>query len=138
MKQGDNPFLLLAESSPDAIFVGIRGCFAYLNPAALTLFGAGSAEQLLGRPFLERIHPDYHAVVTERARRLHEPGENAPLLDEVYLRLDGTPVEVEVSAVPFRFDGENGGLVFVRDISARRQAEAELRRSQQLLSLIHI
>jgi diguanylate cyclase (GGDEF)-like protein/PAS domain S-box-containing protein len=126
----DDQFFLLTESSPDAIFIGTEGRFAYVNPAARRLFGAHSPEQLLGQPVIERIHPDHRGVVAERIRRLDEDGENAPLLEEIYLRLDGTPVEVEVSAVPFRYAGTDGALVFVRDISSRKRAEKDLLASE--------
>jgi len=130
VSQSDNQFHQLAESSPDAIYVGAEGRFIYANPAAVSLFGAVSVAQLLGQPIIERIHPDDRAVVMTRIARLYERGESAPPLEETYLRLDGTPVEVEVSAVPFCFNGVGGGLVFVRDITQRKRAERALRESE--------
>ena len=133
MNQHENPFFQLTESSPDAIYVAIGGRFSYLNPAAVRLFGATSAAQLFGEPFIERIHPDDRAVVADRARRLYENGEPASLLEETYLRLDGTPISVEVSAVPFRYEDANSALVFVRDITLRRRAQDEIRALNQTL-----
>jgi len=37
--------------------------------------------------------------------------------------MTGEIIDVEVSAVPFQFKGDNGGLVFVMDITARKKAE---------------
>ena len=56
------------------------------------------------------------------------------LLDEVYIKLDGTPVDVEVKAVPFQYEGEHGVLVMLRDISSRKRAEAELHTAYERLS----
>lgn len=130
MSQAKDQFYTLAEISPDAIFVTVRGRFRYLNAAALRLFGAGSADELIGRSVLERIHPRDRAAVAARIRRLHDDAATAPLLEETYLRLDGTHVDVEVSAVPFRFDEEDeevdAALVFARDITKRKRAEEVL------------
>jgi len=129
----DNPFFQLSESSPDAIFVAVDGCFSYVNPAALELFGAESPSQLLGTPVIERIHPEQRQQVAERMRMLFAEQQAAPLLEEVYLRLDGSSVDVEVAAVPFEFNSQRAGLVFVRDITQRKRAEADLHQYQALL-----
>ncbi|MDD5295757.1 MAG: EAL domain-containing protein [Rhodocyclaceae bacterium] len=129
-------FYQVAESSPDAIFLSEDGRFAYLNPAALRLFGASSRSQVLGQMVVERVRPERRAVVAERIRRLYQHGESASLVEESFLRLDGTIVEGEVSAVPFLCEGKTCGLVFVRDISKRKRAESELNRYQRLLRSI--
>jgi len=127
MNPNEIQFHAMVESSPEAITAGLSGRYVYVNAAAMRLFGAASAEQLLGQPILDRIHPDYRAVVSERMSRLIEAKEVAPPLEEVYLRMDGTPVDVEVYAVPMRINGEDGAVAFVRDISARKAAEVVLR-----------
>ena len=52
----------LVELSPNPIFINRDDRIDYVNPAAMELFGATSAEQLLGRSPLELFHPDYHAA----------------------------------------------------------------------------
>jgi PAS domain S-box-containing protein len=138
MNPNEIQFHAMVENSPEAVVVGLAGCYVYVNPAAVRLFGATSAEQLLGQPILDRIHPNYRAVVAERMSRLTEAKEAVPLLEECYLRMDGTPVDVEVYAVPLRLGDEDGAAAFVRDISTRKAAEAALRsnaeRHETLLS----
>ena len=127
MNPNEIQFHAVVESSPEAILVGLGGRNVYVNVAAMRLFGATSAEQLLGQPILDRIHPDYRTVVAERFRQLTEAKMACPPLDEVFLRMDGTSVDVEVYAVPLRLGDEDGAVAFVRDISARKAAEATLR-----------
>ena len=127
----------LVESAPDAIMVQTRGRFAYVNPAALRLYGAQSRDQLLGQPVIERIHPDCRAASLERFRLLADERKVAPPQDKQFLRMDGTPVDVEVSAVPFQYENEDGALVFVRDITERKRSELiqkKLNRALRLLS----
>ncbi len=118
-------FQLLVESAPDAIFIQTKGFFAYANPAAIKLFGAASLKDLLGTPVMDRFHPHYHETVRERIRLLTEEKSEVPPLEQVYVRMDGSCVDVEVSAVPFRFKENDGALVYARDISTQKQAEKQ-------------
>jgi PAS domain S-box-containing protein len=47
--------------------------------------------------------------------------------------MDGSHLNVEVNSVPFQFKGENGALVFVRDITERKIAEEALHRFKLLV-----
>ena|GEM_PF-2476922 len=124
LRESEEIFRNLVESAPKAIFVQTRGCFAYVNAACLKLYGAACPEDLLGSSVLARFHPDYHALATERMRRVNQERQSAPALEMRHLRLDGRPLDVEVSAVPLLYAGENGALVFVHDITERKREEA--------------
>ena len=126
LERSERRYRMLLDSAPDAIFVTRSGRFMYLNPAALKLFGADDAAQLLGRPGLERIHPDDHAAVNERRQRLLGDRVAVPPLAERYLRLDGSVVDVEVTAAPYADEPGLSTQVVVRDITERRQAERAL------------
>ncbi|MFO7941364.1 MAG: PAS domain S-box protein [Bacillota bacterium] len=133
LQESERRFRSLVWGAPDAIFVQTGGRFVFVNDAAMQLFGAEEPEDLLGNSVIERMHPDYRNVVEERIRRLNEQSIAAPALEEVYLRLDGTPVPVEVSAVPTRYGGEPGAVVFVRDVSERKRLERTQRKMQTRL-----
>jgi PAS domain S-box-containing protein len=131
LKQSEERFRMVVESAPDAIFVrSVSGHFVYLNDAAVRLFGAASSDQLIGMHIRERIPPEEYAAIADRIGRLNE-GQAAPMIEQTFLRMDGCPVTVEVSAVPLRYEGANGALVFARDISERKRAERALRESER-------
>jgi PAS domain S-box-containing protein len=132
LNQSEANFRLLAESAPQAIFVQVKGCFAYVNPEAMKLFGVESIEHLIGQPLTERIHPDYHQLVRERTRILNEERRAVPSIEQIYLKMDGSFINVEVSAAPFRFHGIDGALVFSKNITDRKNAEATLRENEEL------
>ncbi len=125
LRESEERFRSVVESAPDAIFIQTGGCFAYLNRSAISLFGASKAEEILGRRIVDLIHPDYRDLVAERIRQLNKSQQGVPILEERILRLDGNEVYVEVSAVPFTFAGQQGALVFLRDIDRRKKAEEE-------------
>ena len=121
--ESEKRFRLLVESSPDAIFVHVDWRFAYLNQSAVSLFGATSTLDLLGASVLDRHQPDGYDVARDRIEMLYRQKIAVPLLEQVFLRLDGARVNVEVSAVPVNYQGGDGALVFVRDITERIERE---------------
>ncbi len=120
----------LVELSPDAIFVNRDGRVEFVNQAALSLFGAEHAGQLVGRPALDLFHPDSHALVRERIRRLLA-GSRVPVVREQVLRLDGSTREVEVVAAPFRDDQGIAIQVVLHDVTEQLRREAALRASEE-------
>jgi PAS domain S-box-containing protein len=132
LKESEERFRTLVESAPEAIFVQTRGRFAYVNPAAARLLCGGNPEDLFGTPVADCFHADVADLVRERIRRLNEERVPVPLAEVQYLRRDGSPLDVDVSGVPIVYGGVNGALVFMRDITERKQAEAARRESEEI------
>ena len=130
LRTSEERFRLLVEYAPDAIFIQINGRFAYLNPAAEALFGVKPGDPLIGTNIIERVQPDYRDQVDQRIQMLNLDKNPVSLNDETYIRMDGTPVEVEVSAVPVVYEGKDGAVVFMRDVTERKRAEHALQRSE--------
>jgi diguanylate cyclase (GGDEF)-like protein/PAS domain S-box-containing protein len=124
-------FRAVVETANDAIFVAVDMKFAYVNEAAMRLFRASEPAQLLGQSVFDRIHPDFHELVRQRAESGH-----APLVEEIYVALDGALLPVEVSASPIVFRSQKGGVVFARDIAERKQIESRLLTQSMVLDQI--
>lgn len=140
LRESEDRFRRAVEASPVAIFIHTAGRFAYLNPAALSLFGAARPEQLLGQPVLERHADSDRGEVAARIRTVTEEQEPAPHRVGGVVRLDGSEAQAEFTGVPFRYLGEDAGLVFAHDVTERLAAEgliqaqmAELRRWQGVM-----
>lgn len=125
LEESEARFRLLVESAPEAIFIQTDGKFAFLNHYAVSLFGAESEEELLDTPVMDRFHPDYRAVISERIAQLNEAKIPAPPNEEVFVKLDGTPFFVDVTSVPLHYKDLDGALIFARDITERKRLEAE-------------
>ncbi len=126
-------YAAVVDTSIDALFVNREDRVVLVNPACLRLFGAERADQLLGRSPFELIHPEFHAPVRERIRRMLETSQPAPPAEQRIVRLDGTVVDVEVAAAPFFDQGRPAVHVTMRDISERKRAEAQLRHQEAML-----
>jgi two-component system, OmpR family, phosphate regulon sensor histidine kinase PhoR len=119
----------LVELSPDAIFVNRNNRIELVNQAALELFGFASADQMLGKSPLDLFHPDCHEIVRDRIQTVLM-GQSVPLIEEKVLRSDGTVRIAEVAASPF-VDSQGIAIqVFLRDITERKRAEAQLQQEQ--------
>lgn len=113
----------LVESSPDAILIlGDEG-FVYSNRAAQRLFAAGPPGSLEGGDLGARIDPQHLAAVREYLAKAADPGGDAQILETKAVRLDGKPVDVELVAIPFTFDGKPVRQLIFRDITKRKEVD---------------
>lgn len=136
LRESEERYRQLVELSPDAIFLNHEGKFYFVNGATLELFRARSPDQLIGRPVTDVIHPDYRALVNERVRQILEYGIKTPLVEQRNIRLDGTEVDIEVTASPLTYQGKRMVQVVARDITERKRAEQALRESEARLQAI--
>ncbi len=127
LRGSEQRYRQLVEMSPDAICVHSNGRLVFANSATAKLLGASSPDDLIGKPVLDIVHPDYRHIVTGRVKMMSEEGKAVPMIEEKFLRLDGTAIDVEVVAIPFRYKGEPAIQVVARDITERNQAEREIR-----------
>jgi PAS domain S-box-containing protein len=126
LRESEDRYRNLVENAPDAILINLEKRVVMVNKACIELFGAQKAEDLLGLSPFDLFHLDDHVQIRERIDRACTLGENAPLLNERIVRLDGQCVDVEVSAAPFQFQGKTALHVTIRDITERQQTEREL------------
>lgn len=63
LKESEKRFRRVVEGAPEAIFIQSEGYWTYVNHAALDLFGAETAEQLVGTPVFVRSHPSVHELI---------------------------------------------------------------------------
>lgn len=124
----------LVELSPDGILVSRDNRIVFVNPAAVRLFGASGAEQILGKSPFEIFHAGSHQLMRSRIAQIMS-GQPVPPAEERIVRLDGEVIDVEVNSI--RVDDADGQAiqVIVRDITARKRAEAILRASEERLTL---
>ncbi len=131
LRESEGRYRQLIEFSPDAIAVHKEGRFIFVNRAGIRLIGAKEPKDLIGKPILDIVHPDYRELA--RARAFQQPGEctEQPFVEEKFVRFDGSVVDVEVAATPIMYDGEPATLVVARDLEDRKRAQEELIRLRE-------
>lgn len=120
----------ILDLSPNAIFVHCHERLAYLNPAAVRMFGAIDADQLLGRPVMDFLHPDERQKVLDHRPR-EAAGENVTDISVRRLRLDGSEFVTRANSAAISWGGEPGVLVIARDVTEEHAAEKMLRESEE-------
>jgi PAS domain S-box-containing protein len=127
LRVSEERYRSLVEHSPFAIMIQVDGRYAYLNPAAVKLFGAASQEEILGQSILERAHPAHHPTIEERIHITNVERRTADLVEGMFLRMDGSTFFTEAISVPFTYQGKAGALVMAQDVSGQRALEAQSR-----------
>ena len=136
LMESEERYRRLVERSPDAIVVHREGRFVYVNPSAVQLWGAATAQDLIGRSILDVVHPDYHDHVRERVDYIEQFQKATALAEQKCLRLDGTEVDVEVTGLPFTSEGKSAVLAVFRDVTEKKQAREALRKAEKRLRTV--
>ncbi|MCX7249348.1 MAG: ATP-binding protein [Burkholderiales bacterium] len=114
----------LVEWTVEAIVVHREGKLLYANPAAVSLFGAGSARDLIGISIHDLTHPEHRDLVLRRLKTHGDDGPDSPMMEQKLARLDGATIYVEVKGTSISFDGIPARLASLRDITERKAIEA--------------
>ncbi|MCU0632127.1 MAG: PAS domain S-box protein [Methanolinea sp.] len=137
LRESEERYRRLLEQSFDAVIVHQSGKIVLSNDQAARIAGGTSGEDLVGRAISDFVHPESRELVQERVSRMTErPGTAMPLVEEMFTRMDGTTVDVEVMATSFIYQGRPAVQVIFRDISQRKEAERELQKANQKLNLL--
>ena len=131
LRQSEERYRFLVDNAPIGIFLSEGGRFAYVNREMQRILNATRVEQLIGTPVFERIAPEFHTVVKDRIHELMDNGRPVPSLDEQYVRLDGTRVDVAVTAIPASIGDRSMIQVLVLDIAERKRMEEALRQRER-------
>ena len=131
MRASEMNYRTLIHWTPQPIAVHRGEKFLYLNPAAVELFGARLAQDLIGTPVLERIAPGFRPMALARQRHFEEHG-TTPLAEQQFLKVDGSIIDVEVQSTSIAYDGEQAAHLALHDISERKRSEAELHKAMSL------
>ena len=136
LRQSEERYRKLVELSPEAIIVHREGKLVYVNPAAVRLWGARDAGELLGMLVLDLVHPDYREAARKRIQTVEKFGTSMELTELKHVRLDGEVIDVEVAGMPFVFRGQTAVQAVIRDVTDRRRGKEALRQSEARLRTV--
>jgi PAS domain S-box-containing protein len=118
------------DSSPDAIFIeDLEGNVLDANPAACRLHGV-SRDQLIGKNAADLVPKDHrHKVLGDKQLVDSE-------VESYSLHVDGRKIPVSIRSSSIVYMGRPAVLLHVRNISARKKAQAAMVETQQHYKLL--
>ncbi|MHA1206992.1 MAG: PAS domain S-box protein [Candidatus Hodarchaeales archaeon] len=128
--ESEEKYRTLVEKAKDGIVIIQDGIVKFVNKSLAEMSGR-SIDEIIGTPFQQNIHPDALEKVSERYKdRL--AGLSVPSIYEtVLIRANGEKVIAELNAAIIPYQNRPADLVFVRDISERKQMMKELKESEE-------
>jgi PAS domain S-box-containing protein len=136
LRASEARYRTLVDAAPEAMLVHRAGRILLANAAAVRLYGAASAAELVGSRSIDVVHPDFREAAMQRARDVLSRDMPATSIEQRHLRLDGSAVEVETVAVRVDYQGEAAVLVLVHDIGPRKEAEHRVARLTSLYAAL--
>jgi len=131
---------------PIGIAVHTNGVASFINPVGIAIMKAETEDDILGKPAIEFVHPDFRKDALTRIQSLvaSPPAASipvAPYNEEKFLRLDGKTIDVEVAAFPLSISDDSASiLVLFRDVTEQKRQQQILQereaRFRQLVRLL--
>ena len=127
----------ILDKSLTAIMVHRDGRLLHVNQAYASLNGYVSPEDAIARHVVGiGVHPDDKALVQGRIRARIRGDEKSSHYEFRLLRPDGRVIWVECLASRIIWDGAPAQLATYHDVTARKQTEEALKRSERLFATV--
>ena len=133
VRKSEERFRALVENSSEAVvLVDAGGAVLYQSPSAFRILGY-PADERIGRPAFELLHPEDLAAARTTLQACLTSTAPQPLRARVR-RNDGSWRDLDMVATNHLEDAAVGAIIVnYRDVTDRKQAEDDLRRSQEWL-----
>jgi PAS domain S-box-containing protein len=121
---------------PDAVIIHDGKRILFCNVSAIRMYGADSADQLMGICPDDLVHPEELEWLKKRRGQTSKPGMKAPAQATRRVRLDGTTFYAENTSAGIIYDDQSAFMVLSRDVTERLAAETELKLSEERYKLL--
>lgn len=131
LRESEEKYRLVVEHANEAILVIQGGLIRFVNPKAVKIMHWDD-QDLTPRPFLDFVHPEDRETVL---RRYQERLTGKPLPAVYSFRLIdhvGNTIWVEINAVQIAWEGEAAALIFLTDITEKKQLELQFLQAQKM------
>jgi len=133
LAESETKFRTLTEISPSAIFIYQDFKFVYVNPATEKITGY-KKEELINKPIIDIVHPDFKSIIAERAKRRIAMEDVPDRYEFKIIRKDGKERWVDFSARLIKYFDYEAGLGTVFDVTERKKAEEALLEEKERLA----
>ncbi len=99
------------------------------NKIAAKIYGVDSPEKMIGKKVSSFVHPEFQDIVQKRIQQIMEKRQGVEILEEKFILANGEIFHAEVSGIPVPYGKQLVVHVIFRDITEKKKAEAQIRKS---------
>lgn len=115
--KNEEKYRQLIEYSPYGIIIVQDQKIKFVNYAFIKMMRGKDLTDLLEKNVMDIVHPDYHDIVKTRINIASEQGVWNNKLEEKFICLDKTVIDVEVIACGINFEGRPAAQATVNDVT---------------------
>ncbi len=130
LKESEEKYRSLSDAASEGILIAAAGKIIEVNRAVVEMFGATSVSDLLEMRVSDCFVPESREMI----RTAIETESDSPY-EVAALKKDGRSFPVEVCGKMFTYRGKRVRVTTIRDLSAQRHAEDEIRRLQGIIPI---
>lgn len=126
----------LIDVLPESVIIHRDNRILYVNKATVSMMGATSKEELVGRSLFDFIDPEYKERAKERINQAKKMKRPLATLEHRIKNLNGLMFFFEASSLSIVFGGKEAVLTIGKDITSRKvNSEQLLQKSEKLAML---
>lgn len=137
LKEIADQYKELIEFLPAGVFIHANKKIVFSNTNFAKLIGVDNPKLLIGLDFTKFIHEDYFEIVEKRVKTIENTGKSVPILEQKFIKLDGSIIDVSVSATAVAFENKLACLAIVQDITEHKQAQALHKKVEEKQKLLN-
>jgi|GEM_PF-5599182 PAS domain S-box-containing protein len=127
---------LLVDNTPFLIGIHQDSKVVYINKAGLELFGAKNTEDIIGKHIKNLVPSDLWDISVDFTKRMLKGEKGLYPREDKYLRLDGSIVDVEITAVPLTYKGKPAIQIMAFDLTEKNKIKKELKKAENEFEVI--
>lgn len=122
LKESESNYRKLIELLPASIFLHLDDKVVFANKATAKLLGFSSPDELICKNVFDFISPDFHEIAKNRVELVQTYKQFAPLIEEKFVKKDGSIIIAQVVSGLFPYKGTMASLAVAQDISESKRA----------------
>jgi len=115
------------------IAIHSEGNFVFVNKASIKLFKIRRANDIIGKPVIDFVHPDYKKNAIQRMKSIYA-GKSLLAIEQKLFDVNGKTIYAVVSGNLVTYDGKPSILVTAKDITEQKTYKEDLSKSESLYS----
>lgn len=122
----------VVEDTRDAIAIAADGVIVFANRALAELLGYEDTKELVGKAPQTFVEGSKRAALKRNLEDRLRGTSTSQINEYEVICRDGKKIDIETSASVINYNGKDSLLVFVRDITSRKEMEKTIRKSEYL------